>query len=423
MTTEAEVRSEVGAWLEDNWDPTLTVAQWWDLLADSGWGAPTWPQEWYGRGLDRGFAAVVGQEFRKAGALGPPSGLGMLLAGPTIIAHGTDEQKRKHLRRIVNGQDGWCQLFSEPGAGSDLASLQTRAVRDGDEWIATGQKVWTSGGLVADMGMLIARTDPDVPKHKGITYFLIDMHQPGIEVRPLREMTGEALFAEVFLDEARIPGTEVLGGLNNGWAVAKTTLANERAGLGAGGGGAAGGAVPGRVVNALEKPAGDYVETRRGSGGAGIPGLLGRAPELLMDLARERGVTSDPHLRQQLSRLYTLQEIGRYTVLRAKAAARAGRGPGPETSTAKLAMSDLVRLIRDVGLEICGADGMLAGEDAPVNGVIAGMALFSPAPSIYGGSDQIQRNIIGERVLGLPREPDNSHEIPFKDLKVGTQSV
>ena len=422
MSTEAEVRAELSGWLAQNWDPDATVAQWWDLLCDSGWAVPAWPEDWFGRGLGRDMGRVVGDEMRKAGALGPPSGLGMMLAGPTIISHGTDAQKAHYLRRIVNGQDGWCQLFSEPGAGSDLASLQTRAERDGDEWVVSGQKVWTSGGLVADVGMLIARTDPDVPKHKGITYFAIDMHQPGVEVRALREMTGHALFAEVFLDEARVASDAIIGGLGNGWAVAKTTLANERAGLGAGGGGAAGGAVPGRVMNVLDKPAGDYVQEGR-RGGAGVPGLLGSAPTMLLELARERGVTGDPHVRQELARLYSLGEIGRFTILRTKAALAAGRGPGPEANTAKLAMSAMVRLTRDLGLEICGAAGMLAGEDAPLHGAVTEMALFSPAPSIYGGTDQIQRNIIGERSLGLPREPDNSHEIPFRELKVGTQTA
>lgn len=421
MTTDTELQSEVRSWLEQNWDPDLTVAEWWDRLCDSGFGAPTWPEEWHGRGLARDQARTVNETIREFGALGPPSGLGMMLAGPTIIAHGTDEQKRHYLRRIVNGQDGWCQLFSEPGAGSDLASLQTRATPDGDEWVITGQKVWTSGGMVADVGMLLARTDPEATKHKGISYFAIDMHQPGIEVRPLREMTGHALFSEVFMDDARVADDACIGGLNNGWTVAKTTLANEREGLGSGGGGAGGGAVPGTVAGTLEKRVGDYVRSER-RGGAGIPGLLGNTPKMLLDLAHEHGKAGDPHIRQGLARLYSMGEIGRFTVLRTKAAKAAGRGPGPEANTAKLSMSRMVRLTRDLGLAILGPAGMLAGEDAPLNGLIQELALFSPAPSIYGGTDEIQKNIIGERVLQLPREPSTDHDVPFKDLKVGTQA-
>lgn len=417
MMTEKELRQEVAGWLARNWDPNLTVAEWWGRLCDSGWAVPTWPEEWLGRGLTRDDERIVQDEIRKAGALGPPSGLGMMLAGPTIIAHGSDEQKARYLPRIANGQDGWCQLFSEPGAGSDLASLQTRAVLDGDEWVVNGQKVWASGGMVADLGMLIARTDVDVPKHKGITYFVIDMHQDGIDIRPLREMTGHALFTEVFFDDARVSSDSAIGGINNGWTVAKTTLANERASLGSGGGGPGGGAVPGSIAGALTSRVGDYVKQGR-RGGAGLPGLLGGAAPMLIELAKQRGMNNDPHLRQGLARLYTLNEIGRYTVLRAKAAKAAGRGPGPEANTAKLAMSHQVRLLRDIGLQILGAAGMLHGADAPLNGMIQELALFSPAPSIYGGTDEIQKNILGERVLGLPREPATDHEVPFKDVRI-----
>src|SRR3954465_8865799 len=191
MTDTAErvskdVTSEVKAWLDENWDPGLAVGEWWERLGLSGWGAPTWPEEWYGKGLGRSDAALVQRAISEAGALGAPGGLGLMLAGPTIIAHGTDEQKERYVRDIVTGKKAWCQLFSEPGAGSDLAGLTTRAVRDGEEWIVNGQKVWTSGGQIADMGMLLARTNAEVPKHQGITWFALDMHQPGVEIRPLR---------------------------------------------------------------------------------------------------------------------------------------------------------------------------------------------------------------------------------------------
>jgi alkylation response protein AidB-like acyl-CoA dehydrogenase len=424
------VLAELGAWLETNWDPELTVGEWWERLGTSGWAAPTWPVDAFGRGLSRDSGVRVQEAIAEFGALPAPGGLGLLLAGPTIATHGTDEQKRTYLRDIVTGQKGWCQLFSEPGAGSDLAGLQCKAVKDGDEWIVNGQKVWTSAGHVADLGMLIARTDVESPKHQGITYFAIDMHQPGIEVRPLKEMTSHALFNEVFLTDARVADDAIIGGLNNGWAVANTTLSNERSGLGAGGGSAAASlAMPGTVMGHLEMPAGNFVKSggrRRGGGGGGGVGSAGK---LLVDLAKGNGSITNPTIRQDLMRLHTLNEIARFTNLRMKAAKAAGRGPGPEANTAKLSMSRIVRLSRDLGLRILGPYGTLhtyAGQDRaaldeatgnPMLGAITEMSLFSPAPSIYGGTDEIQRNIIGERVLGLPKEPNNDRVTAFKDLQ------
>jgi len=232
-STEA-VFEELDGWLDDNWDPELTVRQWWERMGLAGWSAPNLPTNAYGRGLPRNDAVRVAQAIDRFGALPAPGGLGLLLAAPTIATHGTQEQIDRYVRDIVTGAQSWCQLFSEPSAGSDLAGLQTRAVRDGDEWIVNGQKVWTSNGQKADLGMLMARTDPDVPKHQGITYFAFSMVQPGVEVRPLTEMTGRALFNEVFLTDARVADAAIIGGLNQGWAVANTTLANERAGLGSG---------------------------------------------------------------------------------------------------------------------------------------------------------------------------------------------
>jgi alkylation response protein AidB-like acyl-CoA dehydrogenase len=420
VVTEELVRDEVRAWLKENWDPDLTVAQWWDRLAESGWAMPQWPEEWCGRGLPGNLARAVADELRAVGAIGPPSGLGVLLAAPTILAHGTDEQKSRYIRPILNGEEGWCQLFSEPGAGSDLASLQCKAERDGDEWVINGQKVWTSGAQIADLGMLIARTDPDAPKHKGITYFAIEMDQPGIEIRPLREMTGRALFNEVFFDDARVSEAARIGGLGDGWAVANTTLANERAGLGSGGSGAVGGAAPGAKAKMLGKRVGDIASGPAPRAAAGSGG--GRSAQMLVDLARDQGCNDDALIRQRLAQLHILTEIGKYTALRAKAAKAAGRAPGPEANTAKLLMSRITRLTRDLGLEIIGPHGMLMGKDAPLHGMLQEMSLFAPAVSIYGGSDEIQKNIIGERVLGLPKEPGPDKSTPFRELKVGTQA-
>ena len=428
--TIRDVTAEVTAWLEESWDPDLTVGEWWERLGTSGWAAPTWPEEWFGKGLSRQDGVAVQQAISRFGALGAPGGLGLLLAGPTIATHGTDEQKQHYLRDIVTGRRAWCQLFSEPGAGSDLAGLQTRAVRDGDEWVVTGQKVWTSGGQIADLGMLLARTNPDVPKHQGISYLAIDMHQPGVEVRPLREMTGRALFNEVFLTEARVPADAVIGSLNNGWAVANTTLAFERAGLGAGGGSAAGGlANPGTVAGHLDQRAGDFVREggRRGGGGSN-PGMFGAAGSLLVDLARRSGRDADPVIRQDLARLHTLNEIARFNNLRQRALRETGQDIPGAGNLAKLSMSRILRLSRDLGLQILGPVGMLHAYDAserpeldkltgnPAAAFVTEMALFTQGPSIYGGTDEIQHNIIGERILGLPKEPSNDRTVAFKDL-------
>ena len=426
-TTDDPVE-EVKSWLAENWDPDLTVGEWWERLGESGWAVPTWPVEWYGKGLSRAEGVRVQQAIIEFGALPAPGGLGLMLAGPTIIVHGTEEQKKRYLRDIVTGKKAWCQLFSEPGAGSDLAGLNTRAVKDGDEWVVNGQKVWTSGGHVADLGMLIARTDPDKPKHAGITYFAIDMKQPGIEVVPLREMTGRALFNEVFLTDARVPDDAIIGGRGNGWRVANTTLMFERASLGAGGGTAAASmASPGTIAGDLDKRAGDFVATggRRGGGGGT---LFGASAKALTALAKRNGKIADPTVRQKLMKLHTLGEVAKFNNMRLKAAAAVGKDIPGLPNIAKLLMSDTVRLSRDLGLEITGAYGTLHAYDGesrkqldeatgmPELAGVTEMALFAQAPPIYGGTDQIQRNIIGERVLGLPKEPGPDKNTPFKDL-------
>lgn len=428
-TTSDELIDELRSWLEENWDPDLTVGEWWERLGLAGWAAPSLPPNAYGRGLSRNDAVRVQTEIAEFGALSAPGGLGLLLAAPTIATHGTQEQIDLYVRDIVTGRKAWCQLFSEPGAGSDLAGLTTRAVKDGDEWVVNGQKVWTSLGQIADLGMLIARTNPDVPKHQGITWFAIDMHQPGVEIRPLREMTGHAMFNEVFLTDARVPDSAIIGGVNNGWAVTNTTLMHERAGLGAGGGSAAGGmAMPGTVAKQLDRKAGEFVQGprkgRRGGGGANFAGTS----KLLLDLAKGNGSAKDPTIRQDLMRLHTMGEIARYNNLRLKAAKKAGKDIPGMPNLAKLAMSDMMRLTRDLGLRIVGPQGMLHAYDDkdkaaideatgnPFLPMITGTALYAQAPPIYGGTDQIQKNIIGERVLGLPKEPNNDKTVPFSEL-------
>jgi alkylation response protein AidB-like acyl-CoA dehydrogenase len=431
---------ELDRWLSDNWDPDLTVAGWWERLGLAGWAAPSLPAGSFGRGVSRSDAQRIHQHIAAHGALGAPTGLGMLLAAPTIVAHGTRTQIDRYVPDIVTGRQAWCQLFSEPSAGSDLAGVQSRAERDGDEWIVNGQKVWTSGGHYADMGMLLARTDPGVPKHQGITYFACPMHQSGVDVRPLREMTGRALFNEVFLTDARVPGDGVIGGENQGWAVANTTLMNERSGLGSGASAPVGSAaLPGTVAGHLERRAGDFVEPVRpgagpgsGDGESGVLALMSGGADLLISMARETSAASDPLVRQDLARLYTLAELGRFNSLRLKGVRESGSDIPGMPNLAKLSMSQIVRLTREIGLRIIGAGGMLhAYDDAdrrklveatgrPLHALVTELALLSPAPSIYGGTDQVQRNIIGERVLGLAREPGVDRGTPFSELAKNT---
>jgi alkylation response protein AidB-like acyl-CoA dehydrogenase len=433
--TEA-LLSDLRGWLNENWDPDLTVGEWWERLGLAGWSAPGLPTNAYGKAMARADTVLVQQEIAKFGALGAPAGLGLLLAAPTIATHGTQEQIDLYVRDIVTGQRAWCQLFSEPQAGSDLAGLQTRAIKDGDEWIVNGQKVWTSGGQYADLGMLLARTDADVPKHQGISYFAFNMLQDGVDVRPLKEMTGHALFNEVFITDARVADSALIGGVNKGWAAANTTLANERAGLGSGGGNAAGGglAQPGTVMGLLDKRVGDVVGPKptggrqRSQQPGGALGAMRGGAGMLINLAQTRGVNKDAGIRQDLARLYTLGELGRFNGLRVKAVKEQGGDIPGMPNVAKLSMSQIVRLTRDLGLRISGPAGMLHAYDTddkaalkhatgdPFAGGISEMALFAQAPPIYGGTDQIQRNIIGERVLGLPKEPNNDRTTPFSEL-------
>lgn len=415
-----DVRREAAEWFERNWNPQLTLGDWWTALAASGWGYPTWPKAWYGKGLSASMARVVIEERRRAGALGPAGGVAASLAAPTIIRHGSAAQQQRFLPDIVAGRTLWCQLFSEPGAGSDLASVQTSAVLDGDEWVLSGQKVWTSGAHIADYGILIARTDVEADKHHGITYFVVNMRQPGIEIRPIREMTGDAVFNEVFLTDVRTPAENVIGAVNDGWTVALTTLGHERTTLGAGSMSSAGG-MSGVSVSRpdLAEKAGDVAARAGRSARTGEFG--GGSGDLIVELARRFGRTGDPLVRQDIARIYSLLRIAHFTSLRAQAAAERGRPPGPEASIGKLAASRLSRLARDAVLQVMGPYGLLAGPDEVTNGRAERLVLSSPLWSIGGGTDEVQRNVIGERVLGLPAEPRVDKGVPFKDLKVGRQ--
>ena len=412
-TTPEAVGADAAEWFEQQWDPELPLGRWWQLLADAGLAFPSWPQGFGGRALSASATKAVIQARRDAGAFGPPNGVATFLAAPTIMHYGTQAQQAKYLPQIVNGQDIWCQLFSEPGAGSDMAGLATRAIRDGDEWVVSGQKVWNSGAQWAKYGILIARTDPQQPKHRGITYFLIDMEQEGVDVRPLREMTGDAGFNEVFLNEARVAESDRLGDLGDGWRVAMTTLSHERdpdnVGLGET---AAFGSVDLDVT----------VNDHRSALSSKIDGfslaLSGGITKVLDDVTRQFDALDDPITRQRMAKIIEMRRTSTWSGMRTAASAKSGGQPGPEVSTLKLLGSELGRQIRDVGLETMGPHGMLYGEDAPSGGLFHAYSMFTPAQSIAGGSDEVQRNIVGERVHGLPREPGEKEqrELPWSEL-------
>jgi alkylation response protein AidB-like acyl-CoA dehydrogenase len=394
------VLDEFRQWLETNWDETIPLHEWWQRLADSGWAVPHWPVEWFGRGATSQQRREIAAILRSFNIPGPPAGLGTMLAGPTILNHGTPEQKARLLRPIISGSESWCQLFSEPSAGSDLAALQTRAVREGPAWRVTGQKIWTSNGQVADRGMLLARTQPGSRGRDGITWFVIDMHQPEIEVRPLREMTGRTLFTQVFMDGALVHSVDAIGPVNGGWDVARTTLACERSGLADG----AVGVLPGPRGGWLERPAGelmDYLRRPRSPSGTSLA-MRGRCFEALAAAARFNNRAGESDVQQKLAAVYILERI-----------AAAGNmepevdgdrlAPVRHASVGKLLHSMLVRQARDAIVDILGPDAMATEfTEAPLTN-LQELLLFSPAVSIYGGTDEIQRNILGERVLGLPK--------------------
>jgi alkylation response protein AidB-like acyl-CoA dehydrogenase len=409
--TNDDIRAEVVAWLDEHWDPSLSVEEWWKLVSDAGFTAPHLEPEQGGRGWSRRSQGTVRTAFGTYGALRPPGGLGLLMAAPTILTHGTPEQIERHVTPVLEGRLGWCQLFSEPGAGSDLAGLTTRAVRDGDKWIINGQKVWSSMAAEADYGMLLARTNFDVPKHQGISWFAFPLDQPGVTVRPLREMTGDAVFNEVFFDDAVVDDADLIGGEGNGWAVTQTTLFFERTGIGAGGaavtfpmGGPKGGMIGRTAGDAAQDP---------------LPGgNMTLTVDDLLGIAREFGRDTDPHIRQKLAQLVTETRLGVWNAQRGKAEAARGGGQAV-AQTGKITMTNMMKLSAEIALDILGVHGTLATPDGPQDGRFAHAQVFSAASSIYGGTDEIQRNIIGERILGLPREPDANKGRPYGEVLRG----
>jgi alkylation response protein AidB-like acyl-CoA dehydrogenase len=408
MNTE-QIRQDVRDWLTSNWNPNLDLVRWRELLADSGWGAPDWPRDYFGRDLDPQLSTVVEEELARIGAIGAAHSGVRMLAAVTLLAHGSHEQKQQYLRRILTGEDHWCQLFSEPGSGSDLAGATTRADLDGDEWIINGQKVWNTSAHHAHYGLLLARSDWDEPKHKGLSYFILDMHQPGVEVRQLKQMNGHASFNEVFFTDARIPRANIISAPGDGWQVAMTTLAYER-----------------RSFDRPRNPAGKAPSTApiyqqyqqeleiANEPYKWYPQRAGRV-DLVLQRAHDTGAINDPVIRQDIARLHILAESTKWTAQRARAAQKAGKPQGPEGSLGKLAASNIGRLAARVHTDISANDALLTGPDSVMQGTIAEILVSTPAGSIAGGTDEIQRNIIAERVLGLPKEP-RFDTGPFRDV-------
>jgi acyl-CoA dehydrogenase len=355
---------------------------------DAGLGWITGPKEYGGRELtqpyERAYSSVEGrydipkQQF---------FGIGLGMVAPTILAHAQPHIRDRYLAKMYRGDIVGCQLFSEPGAGSDLASLQTRALRDGDEWILNGQKVWTSGAQYSDIGEIICRTDPDMPKHKGLTGFVVDMHAPGVEVRPLRQMSGGANFNEVFFNDVRVPDDHRLGDVNQGWTVALTTLMNERASIGGGTG-----------------------------GGSGLA-----SGTRLFEMLRHFGLDQDPVYRQDAMKIYVAYQVAKYTNQRAMDKVKSGQLPGPEMSIAKLALTQNMWNTAQFAARVLGPR---ITADTGEWGTFSwnGFLLGAPGMRIAGGSDEVMRNIVAERVLGLPKDPGIDSKSPFKDIKVGTQT-
>jgi alkylation response protein AidB-like acyl-CoA dehydrogenase len=389
--TDDELRADVRAWLKANWNAAFknTVERgttpiyraWLTKVVEARWAAPRWPEKWFGRGLSDHQARIIEQEFARVEAPGAGQDISNLYAN-TALTFGTEALKQVFVPGILKADISMCLLYSEPGAGSDLAGVRTRAERCGDAFIVNGQKVWTSGAATADFGMLIARTDWDVPKHAGLSFFFCPMKQPGVEVRPLRQITNESHFNEVFLTDARVPAENLLGRLNNGWRVLQTALAYERSVMG-------------------DRARGPRREAAKTD---------------LIALARDAGRLADPALRQELARTIAYRRLNELNNARAKANLAQGNS-SPIMSLGKLAMSRILHEEARLRTAILGAESLLDGDAFPQADDANFLTLNAYFTSIGGGTDQIQRNIIGERVLGLPKEPEVDREIPFRQVR------
>jgi len=407
---EAKFRAEARTWLEANarrrgpedrgtdvlgehaTDEIVAEAKIWQKKkSDAGWACITWPEEYGGRGATAIQKVIWGEEESKF--VTPPAifNIGIGMCGPTILTHGTDEQKKRWIPKLMSGEEIWCQLFSEPNAGTDLAGLRCSAVRDGDDWILNGQKIWTTGAHFCDWGILVARSDPNAAKHAGLTYFVVDMHAPGIEIRPITQINGGQAFNEVFYSDTRVPDAYRISEVGNGWAVAITTLMNERASIGGGGG-----------------------------AGVGLPELFEMARETELN---GKPAIEDAAVRHKLADFFVRSLGVQYTGYRTLTALSRGTTPGPEASLGKLVGAYLAFEMASFAVELQGPAGGLDGpEHAPEEGMWQAMYLGMPGLRIAGGTDEVLRNIIAERVLGLPPEARADKGIPFKSIPTGPPS-
>lgn len=378
-------RHELRTWLEAN-APTTPMPSdpddafqyrrdWQRTMYDAGWAGIHWPQAYGGRGATLIEQAIFSLEMARAQAPEMANALGLMIVGPTVMAHGTEEQKKRYIPKILSAEEIWCQGFSEPNSGSDLASLQTRAIEDGDDFVVNGQKIWTSMAQHSDMCILLVRTDPDAPKHRGISYLLVDMHSPGVTVKPLKQITGGAEFNEVFFEDVRVPRAQLLGELNAGWRIAMTTLTHER-----------------------------------GSASFGTQVHIRRSLDDIIAVAQKttrngRPLSTDPIIRQKLADAYIRVDLMRLNNYRTMTSQLRGRPPGPEASLDKLYWSETHQQLQEIGQEILGLCSQLSPESSyyPTSVDLQYLFLFSRAETIFSGTSEIQKNIIGERVLGLPK--------------------
>lgn len=407
---EAEFRAQARAWLEKNVKPsrasdapapigerddpgTIRASKAWQAKKyDAGWACITWPKEYGGRGGTPIQSVIWGQEESKFQVPANVFMIGLGMAGPTLMAHASDAQKKRWIPKMARGEEIWCQLFSEPSAGSDLASLRTRAERDGSSWIINGQKIWTSGAHYSDFGLLVTRTDPSLPKHAGLTYFVVDMKSPGVEVRPIKQITGGRNFNEVFFTNVRIPDENRISEVGNGWAVSITTLMNERASIGSGGVG----------------------------GGGSVRDLI----DLARDARDDRGsLLDDTGVRERIADFFVRTKGLQYTSYRTLTALSRGQTPGPEGSIGKLVAARMRQQMTALAMELQGLAGALQDETAAAQDVNwQGGYLWAPGMRIAGGTDEIMRNIIAERVLRLPPEPRVDKAIAFREVPTGPRS-
>ena len=417
MSSASEGGAECGAWIADNWSRDLTLAEWWRRLYEAGYAFPSWPVGLGGSGAGAAEARSIAATLAAAGTIAAPTGNGPNMGAPTVLDHGNPDQQRRFVGPLGRGEVQWCQLFSEPGAGSDLAAVSTRAELDGDTFVVSGQKVWNSKADQSEWGMLLCRTDHDVPKHDGMSFLMIDMRQPGVEVRPLVQMNGEAAFCEVFLTEARASVDDVIGPLGAGWRVARTTLAHERASTASAAPRGAVVVAAGGLAGNLGRRVGGLVDewNEQGSRPRRQPPLLGA--RAMIDLARGHGVVGDPTLRDRLVRYVSHSDLYRYNGRRMGDLARAQASAPLDGAAMKLDLAALAAESRDLSLALCGAAAMLWSPSSSDEGRVARTALSSFVPAMGGGTNEIQRNVIGERLLGLPREPAIDADVPFRELR------